>query len=318
MPNVSVIIPAYNAMTYLPETVESVLRQTFTDFEVLIIDDGSSDHIVEWVSQLVDPRVKLISQENQGACAARNTGIAQAQGEYIALLDADDLWEPTILEKQVRCLEDDPAVGLVHTWMAIIDQQGRPTGRVITSNAEGEVWKQLVEKNPVPCSSVMVRRCCFDTVGVFDQSLLNIDDWDMWIRIAACYRFAVIKEPLMRYRQHHNNMTKNWQVVEQACRLIIEKAFHSAPPELLYLKSRSYGHANIFLAWKALQSSNRDYKRAIHFRASAIAHFPKLRYSQEYIRLSLAIAALQWFGPDGYSRMLVVIYALRRRILSVT
>lgn len=246
MPNVSVIIPAYNAMTYLPETVESVLRQTFTDFEVLIIDDGSSDHIVEWVSQLVDPRVKLISQENQGACAARNTGIAQAQGEYIALLDADDLWEPTILEKQVRCLEDDPAVGLVHTWMAIIDQQGRPTGRVITSNAEGEVWKQLVEKNPVPCSSVMVRRCCFDTVGVFDQSLLNIDDWDMWIRIAACYRFAVIKEPLMRYRQHHNNMTKNWQVVEQACRLIIEKAFHSAPPELLYLKSRSYGHANIF------------------------------------------------------------------------
>lgn len=318
MPKVSVVIPAYNAMSYLPETVESVLRQTFTDFEVLIIDDGSSDHIVQWVSQLVNPRVKLISQENQGVPAARNTGIAHAQAEYVSFLDADDLWEPTILEKQVRCMEDNPAVGLVHTWMALIDQQGKPTGRVMTSNTEGDVWKQLVEQNTVPSSSVMVRRCCFETVGGFDQNLRNIDDWDMWIRIAARYPFAVVKEPLMRYRQHHNNMTKNWQVVEQACQIIIEKAFRSAPPELMYLKSRSYGHANIFLAWKALQGGNRDYKRAIHFRTLAIAHFPQIRYSRNYIRLSLAIAVMRWFGSDGYSRVLAMTYALRRRISSVT
>lgn len=317
MPKVSVIIPAYNAMAYLPETVESVLRQTFTDFEVLIIDDGSSDHTVQWVSGLVDPRVKLIEQQNQGASAARNTGIAHAKGEYVSFLDADDLWSETMLEKQVRCLEDNPAVGLVHTWMALIDEQGRPTGRVMTSNAEGDVWQQLVEQNTVFCSSVMVRSCCFETVGVFDRNLLNIDDWDMWIRIAAHYHFAVLKEPLMRYRQHQNNMSKNWQVVEQALRSIIEKAFRCAPPEVQYLKSRSYGHANIFLAWKALQSSNRDYKRAIDFRASAIAHFPKLRYSREYIRLSLAISAIRWFGPDGYNRVLTLIYALRRRLSSV-
>ncbi len=316
MPKVSVVIPAYNAMAYLPETVESVLKQIFTDFEVLIIDDGSLDHTVQWVSQLVDPRVKLISQENQGVPAARNKGIAHAQGEYVSFLDADDLWEPTILEKQVRCLEDNPAIGLVYTWMALIDQQGTPTGRVMTSNAEGEVWKQLVVQNPVPCSSVMVRRCCFETVGVFDRNLRNIDDWDMWIRIAARYPFAVIKEPLMRYRQHHNNMTKNWQVVEQACQMIIEKAFRSAPPELLYLKSQSYGHANIFLAWKALQTSNKDYKSANRFRALAVAHCPQIRYSQNYIRLSLAIAVMQLFGSDGYSRVIGLTYALRRRISS--
>ena len=104
MPKVSVIIPTYNAMTYLPETVESVLRQTYSNFELLIIDDGSSDQTVQWVSQLVDSRVRLISQENQGASVARNTGIAHAQGEYVAFLDADDLWEPTKLEQQVRCL----------------------------------------------------------------------------------------------------------------------------------------------------------------------------------------------------------------------
>ncbi|MBW4502901.1 MAG: glycosyltransferase family 2 protein [Scytonema hyalinum WJT4-NPBG1] len=315
MVKVSIVIPAYNAMTYLPETVESVLRQTFSDFEVLIINDGSADNIIEWVSQLVDSRVKLISQTNQGVPKARNTGIANAQGEYIAFLDADDLWDPTMLEKQVRCLENNPAVGLVHTWMAVIDAQSQPTGRVMISNAEGDVWKQLVVQNTVPSSSVMVRRCCFDTVGEFDPNLRNIDDWDMWIRIAARYPFAVIKEPLMRYRIHLNNMTKNWQVVEEAFEMIIEKAFSCAPPELLYLKSRSYAHANMFLAWKALQSGNRDYKRAIHFQQQAISHFPLLRYSREYFRLSLAIAMLQWFGSNAYTRILSLLYALRRRIL---
>jgi glycosyltransferase involved in cell wall biosynthesis len=126
MPKVSVVIPAYNAMTYLPETVESVLKQTFTNFEVLIINDGSSDHIMQWVTQISDSRVRLISQENQGLPGARNTGIAQAQGEYVAFLDADDWWEPTKLEKQVRCFEERPGVGLVYTWTALIDASRQP------------------------------------------------------------------------------------------------------------------------------------------------------------------------------------------------
>lgn len=317
MPKVSVVIPAYNAMKYLPETVESVLKQTFTDFEVLIINDGSSDHIVQWAFGLVDPRVKLISQKNQGLPGARNTGIAQAQGEYIAFLDADDLWEQTKLEKQVCCLEDNPTVGLVHTWMVLVDEHGKSTGRVMTFNAEGDVWKQVVEKNVIACPSVMVRRSCFD-VGVFDRNLRSVEDWDMWIRIASRYPFAVIKEPLAYYRQLPSSMSKNCQVMEQAFRTVIEKAFHSAPKELLYLKNRSYGHANLTLAWKALQSHDRDYRLALHFRASAIAHYPQLRYSWEYIRLSLAIAVMRLFGTQGYSNILALAYALRRRMLTIT
>ena len=317
MPKVSVVIPAYNAMNYLPETVESVLRQTFTDFEVLIVDDGSSDHIKQWASGLVDPRVKLISQENQGLPGARNTGIAQTQGEYIAFLDADDLWEATKLEKQVRCLEDNPAVGLVHTWMVLVDEQGKSTGRVMPSNAEGDVWKQLVEKNVIGCPSVIVRRSCFETVGVFDRSLRSLEDWDMWIRIATRYPFAVIKEPLAYYRQLPSSMSKNCQVMEQSFHTVIERSFRSAPLELLYLKNRSYGHANLCLAWKALQSKDRDYKLAIHFRQQAIVHYPQLRYSRESIRLSFAIAAMRLLGPHGYSRVLAMAYALRRRTLSV-
>ena len=317
MPKVSVVIPAYNAMTYLPETLESVVMQTFTDFEVLIVDDGSSDHIRQWASQITDSRVKLIKQENQGLSGTRNTGVAQAQGEYVAFLDADDLWEPTKLEKQIRCLEDNPAVGLAYTWTALMDELGLPTGRVMTSNAEGNVWKQIVERNIIDFpSSVVVRRCCFD-VGLFDRNLRSVEDWDMWIRLASRYPFAVIKEPLVRYRLHSSNMSKNWQVMEEGYHLVIEKAFHSAPPELLYLKNRSYGHANLCLAWKPLQSSHKDYKKAIHFRSLALVHYPQLRYSREYIRLSLAIAVLRWCGRDGYSRVLSLAYALRRHISSV-
>jgi glycosyltransferase involved in cell wall biosynthesis len=317
MPKVSVVIPAYNAMTYLPETVESVLEQSFTNFEVLIINDGSLDHIVQWASGLVDPRVKLISQENQGLSAARNTGIAQAQGEYIAFLDADDLWAPTKLEKQVRCLEDNPAAGLVHTWMVLVDERGKSTGRVMTSNAEGDVWKQVVVQNLIACPSVMVRRCCFETVGVFDRNLRSVEDWDMWIRIASRYPFAAIKEPLAYYRQLPSSMSKNRQVMEQAFRLVIEKAFHSVPSELLYLKNRSYSHANLCLAWKSLQSSDRDYKGANHFRQQALVHYPQLRYSWDYIRLSLAISLMHWLGAREFDRVLPLLHALRRRFSSM-
>lgn len=314
MPKVSVVITAYNSMAYLPETLESVSRQTFTDFEVLIIDDGSSDHIVQWASELVDPRVRLISQENQGVGVARNTGIAHAQGEYIAFLDGDDTWEPTKLEKQVRCLEENPKVGLVHTWLAGIDPHSKPTGRVIGSHVEGEVWEKIIERNMVACSSAMVHRCCFETVGVFDKNLRFAEDWDMWIRIAARYHLAVIKEPLVGYREHPNSKSKKYASRLQDFRTIIEKAFDSVPFELLHLRNRSYGHINLCIAWKCLQGSEIDYKSANHFRRLAIAHYPQLRYSREYIRLSLAITLMQGFGAESYSRLLSLFYVLRQRV----
>ena len=318
MPKVSVVIPAYNAMTYLPETVESVLRQTFTDFEVLIIDDGSSDDVVQWASGLVNPRVRLISQKNQGVSVARSTGIAHAQGEYVAFLDGDDLWEPTKLEKQVRCFLENPKVGLVHTWLAGIDQYSKSTGRVIGSQIEGDVWQRIIERNMVACSSAMVRRCCFETVGVFDRNLRFAEDWDMWIRLAARYHFAVIKEPLVGYREHPNSKSKKYATRVQDFRTIIEKAFESVSFELLYLRNRSYGHINLCIAWKCLQGREVDYKSANYFRHQAILHYPQLRYTRDYIRLSLAIALMQWFGAESYSKLLALFYLLRQRISSAS
>ncbi len=318
MVKVSIVIPAYNAMTYLSETLASVFQQTFSDFEVLLVDDGSTDSIQAWVEQSVsDPRVKLISQVNQGLSAARNTGITHSQSEYIAFLDADDLWHPSKLERQVQWLEAHPTVGLIYNWTTLIDSSGKPTGRVLGSAIEGNVLPEILQRNIIDCPSVLVRRQCFDRVGLFDCALRSVEDWDMWIRIAAVYPFAVTPEPLVYYRQHPSNMSKNWRVMEQAFQQVITKAFASAPPALQTLKPKSLGSAYLVLAWKALQSQDRDAQLASQFQAQAIAHNPDLRISRENLRLTLAILTLKVLGADRYSQFLPVAYALRRRLSGI-
>ncbi|MGF1672663.1 MAG: glycosyltransferase family 2 protein [Rivularia sp. (in: cyanobacteria)] len=303
MPKVSIIIPAYNAMTYLPETLESAFQQTFTDFEILIINDGSSDNLVEWVSQITDKRVKLISQENQGVSIARNTGINNSQGEYIAFLDADDLWEATKLEKQVNCLEANPTVGLTYTWTTFIDQFSQPTGVSIVSHAQGYVWEEIVVRDMISTgSSTMIRAECFKKVGLFDADLSVGEDRDMWTRIALIYPFAVIKEPLTLYRRHSQNTTKsNQKIIPQLSR-VIEKTFQNIPENLLYLKNRSYGWMNIFAAWSAIEQE-KDYKQAKYYCQQAVKHYPQIRFTSMYLRLTIAIAMLALFGYQTYDKI---------------
>ncbi|WP_299413487.1 glycosyltransferase [Acaryochloris sp. IP29b_bin.148] len=314
MPKVSVIITTYNSMPYFPETLTSVLRQSFTDFEIIIIDDGSTDQTTTWTSQINDPRVKLISQSNQGVSVARNTGISHAQGKYLAFLDGDDLWKTTKLEQQVRLLDDYSEIGLVHTWLALIDEQSHLTGRVMQPVAEGEVWQQIIENNMVACSAAMVRRCCLEKVGGFDPDLLVAEDWDLWIRLAASYPFAVIRKPLVEYRLHTQSKSKRYPAMVQNFHVIIERAFESVPYELLHLRNRSYGRVNLCIAWKCIQRSDPEFEMATNFCHQALLHYPQLRFSREYIRLITAIKLMQWFGPQNYSWLLNRFNTLRRRL----
>ncbi|MEM7714190.1 MAG: glycosyltransferase family A protein [Cyanobacteria bacterium P01_A01_bin.68] len=316
MPKISIIIPAYNAMSYLPETLESVFGQTFTDFEILIINDGSSDDIVEWASQITDSRVKLISQANQGVSTARNTGIRKSQGEYIAFLDADDLWEATKLEKQVICLDNNPTVGLVYTWTAFIDQFSKPTGVSIVSHAEGNVWEEIVVRDMISTGScTMIRAECFDKVGLFDSDLWIGEDRDMWIRIAACYLFAVIKEPLTLYRRHHQNTTKSNKIIIPQLSRVIEKTFKDTPENLLYLKKRSYGWMNMFAAWCAIDEE-KDHKQATYYRQQAVQHYPQLLFTSMHLRLSVVIIILALFGPQTYDKVRKFKKSLSKRIVA--
>ncbi|BAT54331.1 putative glycosyl transferase [Nostoc sp. NIES-3756] len=314
MPKVSVVIPAYNAMKYLPATVESVLQQTFSDIEVLIINDGSTDNIIEWTAQITDPRVRVISQENKGLSGARNTGITNSCGEYIAFIDADDLWLPTKLEKQVKCLDDSPQAGLVYTWTAWTDESGKPTGVIVASNVEGYVWEQMVVNDKISNgSSAMVRRICFDQVGLFDTELTSSEDRDMWIRLAAHYHFAVVKEPLTLYRRHSQSMSKNRPKMLKNIRRVFEKTFASVPTELLYLRNRSYGWINLYTAWTCMDE--KDYKEAIQYRRQALLHYPQLVFTNYFLRLSLAILIMQVLGSQGYENLRSLTRNLRRLVL---
>ncbi|WP_228021335.1 glycosyltransferase family 2 protein [Vasconcelosia minhoensis] len=288
---VSVVIPAYNAMSYLPQAVNSLLQQTFTDFEVLIVDDGSSDNTAVWASRLHDPRFKLISQPNQGAGAARNTGVKNAQGDYVAFLDADDFWAPTKLAKQVQRLDHQPEVGLVHTWITYANPDGSLSDRVMKTAGEGHIWTQVVVYNPLRCGSTpMVRRECFKEVGYFDLSLKYAEDWDMWIRIARKYAFAVIHEPLTYYRLHPFNKSKNYEGQLKSFCQILDKAFKSPPPQSSHLKSRCYARAHLHAAWRAYSSN--AYERANTLMFQAIGYDKHLLLHGNCLHLLLKLSAI--------------------------
>ena len=315
MTRVSVVIPAYNAMAYLPATLESALKQTFDDFEVLIIDDGSSDNIKDWFfSQSIDPRARLICQPNGGLSKARNTGILHSSGEYIAFLDADDLWESEKLEKQVAILDNDLSAGLVYSWIACIDEFGRFTGRIRGSTIEGMVWAELVKGNFVQCGSVpLVRRDCFSTVGLFDESLRSVEDLDLWLRIAKLYSFRVVKEPLVYYRQHSTSLSKNWLLMESCFHKVIDRAFSDAFSEFMTLKRQSYASAYLCLAWKPIQQQNMSPRQSMHFLGKAIRHYPKVVMNAEFLFLLAAISLACFLDRKRYLSLLSHFYRLRRR-----
>ncbi len=315
MPRVSVIVPAYNAMRYLPLALESILAQSFQDFEIIIVDDGSRDGIKRWAAQLEDPRIDFFTQANSGSAAARNTGISHATGEYIAFLDADDLWASTKLEQQVKLLDEKQDVGLVYTWVATIDAEGELDGKSYCHSEVGEVWDSLIEGDLLVCGSTpMIRRTCFEEVGLFDIRFAYAQTWEMWLRIAGKYSFQVIPEILVHYRSHPGNISKKWQHVESNYKAIIEKVFANAPAHKQLLKGRCYGNAYLRVAWKVLQNKGGDFVAAKRFRKIALGYCPALKFSNQCIRLSLALSVVQTMGLDRYSRFRNLFHHLKHLV----
>ena len=312
MVEVTIIIPAYNSMPYLKSTLASVFEQTYQDFEVIVVNDGSSDETEEYISSLTDSRLRLINQANQGVSVARNVGISNAQGRYVAFLDADDLWRQTKLEKQVSYLENSADVGLVYTWTAMADSNCKPTGRLSASNAEGNVWQELLTKtNLLGCGSTpLVRKSCFETVGLFDSELVPAEDWDMWLRIAASYSFGVIKEALVLYRANPNSLSKSYlSMWKSSCR-VVEKAFQSAPEDLTGQKNKTYSSLYFYLSWLAIKSG--DCEQAANFQKQAITYVPQQRYCWNNFRLTITAKSIQLMGFNNYKKLLNRVYFMRQ------
>jgi glycosyltransferase involved in cell wall biosynthesis len=209
-PLVSIVMATKNYARFLPQAVESVLAQTYSDWELLIIDDGSTDDTPAVIQPfLSDRRVRFLRSDQLGQSRAKNLGIGLSRGEYIAFLDADDIWEPTKLTKQLAVFREHPDVGLVFTRRSLIDESDQP---IVTSPTaappRGHVLPELVVQNFVCFSSVMVRREVLAHVGRFDPQWDLAIDYDLWLRVAAHHHFDWVDEELVRYRTGHGNLSK--------------------------------------------------------------------------------------------------------------
>lgn len=254
LPLVSVIIPAYNAESFIERTLKSVLCQTYTNLEVIVVDDGSKDKTFEIVQSIAqkDSRVRPIQQQNAGVAAARNLAIEKSKGEYIAPIDADDIWYVEKIEKQVKCiLNAEELVGLVYCLAVDIDENDLIIGQCSVDSLfkpEGKVYSALVFINFLGnASTPLIRRTCFERVGGYScqlkqQAAQGCEDWDIYLRIAECYEFRVVTEFLVGYRQVIGSMGGNYKSMVKSHELVMANV-RKLHPEI---PARIYHLSNIF------------------------------------------------------------------------
>jgi glycosyltransferase involved in cell wall biosynthesis len=212
MARVTVLLTCYNHLAYLPACIEGIANQTFKDFEVIALDDGSKDGTREYLSQLqVSFPLKIVfNEENLGTYETLNVGLRLATSEFIAVLNDDDLWSPEKLAKQVALMDNHPEVGVVHTDGYFIDAEGierkdSPLGFSWPRFTTGDTLPALIYENKIIASAALIRKSCFDQVGEFNPKYFGSGDWEMWFRIAEHHQFGFVAEPLTMYRVHGEN-----------------------------------------------------------------------------------------------------------------
>lgn len=209
MPRVTVLLTCYNHIAFLPAALEGVRRQTYRDFEIVAIDDGSTDGTREWLQQQPDVRC-IFNERNLGTYAALNVGLRATESEFVAILNDDDVWEPEKLQSQVAMLDSWADVGLVHTGGRFIDAngqfvEGNPLGFKFPTFETGDILLGLVYENKIIASAALVRRKCFQELGGFNEDYFGSGDWEMWFRIAEAYHVGFVDAPLTYYRVHGAN-----------------------------------------------------------------------------------------------------------------
>lgn len=240
MPVISVVIPAYNAEGSISETITSVLQQTFTDFELVIVDDGSTDGTLKVISRFDDSRITVLSYANAGPQKSRNRGLAKATGRYVSFLDADDLWTADKLARQLEALKNEPEAAVAYSWTDIIDENSQWSHAVRRSRKEGDVFEALLLNNFLGSgSNPLIKTAAIRAVGGFDEAILAGQDWDMWLTLAAHYRFVVVPEVHILYRKvsASKSWSSNLRRQEQGLMQVIEKHTHANPAYLAHRKT---------------------------------------------------------------------------------
>lgn len=213
MPKVSVLMPVYNEVRFLREAVQSILAQTFLNFEFIIVDDGSKSKTREILSSFKDPRLKIFFEDHRGLCETLNKGIKEAQGEYIARMDADDIALPGRLEEQVSFLESHPRVALCGTWVSLINEMGEKIREHRLPVLHKDIARMLLFHNPFFHPTVMWRKEVTEKVGAYNPRYKYVEDYELWMRAAKQFTMANIPKPLLEYRITSSGVTRSKSVL---------------------------------------------------------------------------------------------------------
>lgn len=291
MKTISVIIPAYNYARYLGEAIDSVFAQTYPALEIVVVDDGSADDTSEVLAGYGD-RIRAIRQQNQGVSAARNAGISAARGEYVAFLDADDVWHPSKLEAQMARFDADPNLGLVYCGAESFNAEGQ-TMQVWRDGMQGRVAINMLRFDrgvmAAPGCNIVVPKRVAEEIGGFDTRMTVSEDWDFYYRVAARYAIGFTGEALVRYRIHGSGAHRNIPEMEKGMLLALTKAFASSDPAVQAVRNLSYGRLHRMLAgcyfelrqpsrfaWHLLRSLRYDARNLGYFAAYPLRVFSRL------------------------------------------
>jgi glycosyltransferase involved in cell wall biosynthesis len=297
MPAVSVIIPTFNRAKLLPKAVQSVLNQTFQDFEIVLIDDASTDCTPNVSRSFSDARIRYVRHDtNRGIAAARNTGVANASGRFIAFLDDDDEWLPGKLERQVDILANSSrSIGAVYSAFEQVDLATDRRVGVVRPAKSGHILNELCMKNWIgTASTVCLKRECLEEAGPFDERVTFGEEYDMWIRIAHRYDFKYIDEILVKYGVHAIQLSTNYQAIIGGLKEQLTKhrdLFALDPPNY----SRRFANLGVLYCYVGEVAKGREAFR------NAIRAAPFVTKLYAYLALSLlGPRVFRWVqGPRG-------------------
>lgn len=322
-PNASIVVPAYNAAATIGETIRSLLLQTYGDFELIVVDDGSIDETIAVVQSFRDDRIRLIRQKNRGLAGAHNTGIANAQGQYIGFCDADDLWLPEKLERHIAHLDRNPDIGISFSGSRMIDRNGNPLGIDQTPKLGNISSADVFKRNPIGNGSSMVmRRAALDGMAYrphgeterdwwFDETFRQSDDIEGWLRFVLTqdWRIEGIKGHLTLYRIHLGALSANVEKQYETWTRMRDKIAEICPELVKQHGAVAHAYQLRYLCRRCI--SMRDGKTAWSFMRRSLK--ASLRpFAEEPVKSTVTFAAallLAVFGGDSYAR-------LERRVLN--
>jgi glycosyltransferase involved in cell wall biosynthesis len=300
-PKVSVVIPTYNRAHLIKTAINSILMQTYRDFEIIIADDCSTDNTQQVIKDIKDDRVKYLRLEkNSGSCAARNAGIRTAKTDWVAFLDSDDYWLETKLEKQVKLIPQlSREYAVIHCGIQLVDEtNNKPVGeRIIQDGTEKEIRNNPEKLVPSTCT-MLIRKEALNDVGYFDESLPAHQETELGIRLSLRYKFKLVNEILVKALVNHNQITSNSNNRIRAKEIIIEKHKNVLGKNVLY-------NFSVIIAGNAIINGNR--KKAKEFYSKAFRFKPyNLKPLLFYLFLSISPGLLESIFRKKYTKMGIV------------